>query len=287
MDRPHAVVLGASGFIGGAIAAALRDADWAVTGKGRADLDLTSQDAAPRLARILTGESAAIVASAVTPDRNGSPDAQLQNRRMVEAVTSALQLQPCRLCLFFGTTTVYGDHPGNRVITEETPVETAKPYSEAKLAGERMLADSGVPLLVLRPTVVYGPGDTHTSYGPTAIVRAWLEGDVPLFGGGEDRRDFLFVDDLAKVTVRMLGSGVTGTFNVASGHAVSYAYLLEVLRSLGPREVTVTRRERRIPLSSVEFDISRLRAVLGNFAFTSIEEGLRRTYDHLHAAMRR
>ena len=60
------------------------------------------------------------------------------------------------------------------MVTEASAVEPADFYALAKYAGERVLANvcgaAKIPLVIVRPTGVYGPGDTHNSYGPNRFI---------------------------------------------------------------------------------------------------------------------
>ena len=101
-----------------------------------------------------------------------------------------------------GSDAVYGF--GDEAVTEETPVAPAGYYALGKYAAERVMdcaaRAASVPLLILRVTGVYGPGDPHASYGPNAFARSLArDRSVRIFGAGEEERDHVFVDDVAAV----------------------------------------------------------------------------------------
>lgn len=277
------LLLGGSGFIGRRLAARLQAEGVAVEAPGRSQCDLAAPGAARWLAERLDADTALVFAAALTPDRDRSPAAQERNAAMVEAVARALEVRQARACLFYSSTSVYGEAPGRRVLREDTPVRPQGEYAAMKLAAEARLARAGrrggTPVLSLRPTMVYGPGDSHGSYGPSALIRAWRAGRPFLYGEGEDERDFLYVDDLVEVSLRALRSPLEGVLLVGEGRAVSYAALLDCLRRLDPRPVEVEKRPRRLPVSQVTVDLGRLRQALGPFQPLPVEEGLRRTLE--------
>jgi UDP-glucose 4-epimerase len=106
------------------------------------------------------------------------------------------------------------------------------PYGVAKLAAERywlmMGAQMGVPAVALRYFNTYGPNQTPTPYVGviTIFIQRLLAGEPPgIFGDGEQRRDFIHVDDIVAANLAALEApreAVTGrVFNVGTGHATS------------------------------------------------------------------
>ena len=126
------------------------------------------------------------------------------------------------------------------------------------------------------PSLVYGPGDSHRQYGPSALARGWREGEVFLYGEGDDERDFVYVDDVARITADLVEGGASGVFNV-SGESASFRRILEILARLDPRPVRIVARRRKLPLSRVSFDASRLRGWVPGVPLTPLEQGLRLT----------
>src|SRR6185437_1051756 len=115
-------------------------------------------------------------------------------------------------------------------------------YALGKYAAERVMdcaaRASAVPLLTLRVTGVYGPGDPHASYGPNAFARSLArDRSVRIFGAGEEERDHLYVDDAARAIAGLLRVGADGVYNVASGRSQAFADVVKTIRDLVPYEV--------------------------------------------------
>jgi len=137
---------------------------------------------------------------------------------------------------------------------------------------------SSVPLLVLRVTGVYGPGDPHASYGPNTFARSLArERSVRIFGAGEEERDHVYVDDVAAIVVGLLRSGTAGVFNVATGQSRSFADVVKAMRDLVPYDVEVTSLPRKSAITHRRFDNARLNRALPDLRFTTMREGLRAT----------
>ncbi len=111
-------------------------------------------------------------------------------------------------------------------VTEDTPTDLTGFYALSKHAAERMLdyatRKTGSALVVIRPTAVYGPGDTHNGYGPNRFARtAAADHVVRLFGEGEETRDHIYIDDVVRAVGGLSERGQAGVFNVATGARAS------------------------------------------------------------------
>jgi len=274
------VLLGATGFLGQAISAALSTAGATVRGFSSKTLNLTDRSAFGVLDDLAGPASALIFASAVTPDKGRTVDALDANLQMAMNVGRYLEGHPFGKVVYVGSDAVYP--MSDDVVTEASTVEPADFYALAKYAGERVLANvcgaAKVPLLIVRPTGVYGAGDTHNSYGPNRFIsQIHNERKVSLFGEGDDIRDHVYVDDVASATVGLAASDATGVFNIASGESRTFGSIVEQLQALSPVEFEVVQLPKSGGTSRRDFDVSRLREALPDLKLTPFEEGLRRT----------
>lgn len=116
------------------------------------------------------------------------------------------------------------------VCTEyETPCHPSTPYGEAKLATGRyleFLSHQGISTAWARLFFMYGPGASIDRM-PGSVIAAIARGESALCSTGEQRRDFLYIQDVARAIVTILESGITGPINVCSGAAVSIASMAE------------------------------------------------------------
>jgi UDP-glucose 4-epimerase len=274
------VILGASGFLGRALYVALSRDGAEVIGHSSRTLDLTRPEALSVLDPVLGPGTTLVLASALTPDRGQTPATFLANATMATNLAAYLEGRPVGSLVYVGSDAVYGfdDEP----VTEETPVAPAGYYALGKYAAERVMdcaaRGASVPLLILRVTGVYGPGDPHASYGPNAFARSLArDHSVRIFGAGEEERDHVFVDDVAWVTVGLLRSGASGVYNVATGRSRSFADVVKEIRDLVPYEVEVASAPRKGPITHRRFDVTRLARALPGLRFTPLREGLAAT----------
>jgi UDP-glucose 4-epimerase len=274
----RAVVLGATGFLGRALADRLAAAGYEVEPIGSAQLDLRAADAAGALARRLGTDAILVVCSALTPPAGATLDGLRANVAMIASVAAALEATPAALCVYVSSDGVY--EASDASLTERAPVRPAGYYAVAKYAGELVLqtacAGAQVPLLVLRPVAIFGAGDTHDAYGPNRFARtAREEGRIVLFGEGEELRDHLYVDDFAVYAVSLVERRATGVLNLASGTARSFAEVAAAVAGASPGDVRIEHAQRAMPITHRRFDTAALRAASPEVQQTDFAAALR------------
>jgi UDP-glucose 4-epimerase len=132
---------------------------------------------------------------------------------------------------------VYGPHPPVPT-REDAPLQPASPYAESKVAAEGLCAaliDHGLPVTILRPFNIYGPGqDPASSY--SGVISRWIAAllkrrPLTLYGDGRQTRDFIHVEDVGRAIRLALEatSPAPGPVNVASGLSTSLLALLDLL----------------------------------------------------------
>jgi UDP-glucose 4-epimerase len=144
-----------------------------------------------------------------------------------------------RKIVFASSMAVYADSDEPESIPEDHSTEPISPYGIAKLAAEKycmqLSHDMGISCHVLRYFNTYGPGQTFTPYVGviTIFIRRLLQGQRPsIFGDGEQRRDFVHVDDIVAANLLSMKSPIErGIFNVGTGRATSVNDIASLLCS--------------------------------------------------------
>ena len=272
------VVLGGSGFVGARLVARLREQGVETVSASSQDVDLTSPDAVTTLSGIVRKDDALVFASCLTPEKGGDLRTFMKNLAMAEHVGSFVETHACAHVIYIGSDAIFKDDV--TLVTEDSEQQPAALYGTAHVAREKMMTyacgKSGTPLAILRPCAIYGAGDTHNSYGPNRFLKAARdEGKITLFGNGEETRDHIFVDDLCAVIEATLSSRSTGTLNVATGKALSFAQVAEsVVAALGA-PVQIAPTPRKNPVTHRHFDTAAVIKSFPGMAFRSLDDGLR------------
>ena len=275
------VILGASGFISRALAAKLTADDVPFIAIGSAQLDLSAADAGPKLVALLHPGDAVVMAAALTPDKGRDTATLMKNLRMAENVATALATKPAAHFVYLSSDAVYDwRHP---LISETTAPSPTDLYSTMHLAREQLLAAATsavkVPYCTLRPCAVYGPGDTHNSYGPNRFARTALaEGRIRLFGAGEETRDHVFIDDVAAVIALALGHRSTGVLNIVSGRSATFGEVAAQIVALCPKPVVIEPLPRGGPVIHRHFDASALLRAFPGHRPIALAAGLPRLF---------
>ena len=268
------VVLGAHGFIGKAILRKIEAQGIPVVALTSAEIDLSEANAVDKLATLLKPSDAVVMLAALTPDKGRDIATLMKNLAMMQGVCAALEKTGCAHLLYFSSDAVYNTAVSR--INEDVPASPQDLYGAMHYTREVMAHSlTEVPVLVLRPTIVYGHDDTHNSYGPNRFRRmAQKEGKITLFGGGEETRDHIHVDDIAKLTLRCLLRRSTGTLNVATGASKSFQNVAELVAKQFNREIEIVTTLRQNPVTHRHYDVTNLIKAFPDFHFIALEEGV-------------
>ena len=86
------------------------------------------------------------------------------------------------------------------------------------------------PVVHLRPTLIYGAADPHNGYGPNRFRRQTKKGEpIQIFGEGEEQRDHVLVDDVARIAALALSHRSEGAINVVTGVSTSFKDIAEIV----------------------------------------------------------
>jgi GDP-L-fucose synthase len=211
--------------------------------------------------------------------------------------------------LFLGSSCIYPKHAPQPIKEDALltgPLEsTNEPYAIAKIAGIKMIESynrqyansKGVDYRSIMPTNLYGPGDNYhpeNSHVIPALIQRFHNAkvknidEVEIWGSGKPKREFLYVDDMARASIFMMGlkketlSNVNGSLaffmNAGSNFDISIEELAEAIK-----EVTGYGGEIRFDKSKPDGTIQKLMSSkflndLGWFPEVPLKNGLHSTY---------
>jgi len=276
--------MGAGGFVGGALVARLAREGVPVLALGHREIDLLAEDAAERLARMLRPDDAFVAVSALAPCRNSGM--LVKNMMMAHAMVRALAASPVAHVINISSDAVYADSPGP--LTESSCTAPSTLHGAMHLAREVMFrVEVPAPLAILRPSLLYGAADPHNGYGPNRFRRQAQRGeDIVLFGEGEERRDHVFIDDLAEIAAQVLLRRSNGEINVATGEVHSFRDIAEKVVRLSGKTVAVKGSPRSGPMPHNgyrPFEIAAFRNAFPDFRYTPLQAGLARAQREMQA----
>lgn len=183
--------------------------------------------------------------------------------------------------VFSSTSAVYREGRSFSALREECEARPSTPYGISKLAAEHYVRTMFPNHLILRYGNVYGP--RQKAIGENQVIaRAFahfIKGDdFAIVGNGNQKRDFVFVGDIAYCNAEVLQSGVVGTFNAASGKSYSVNQVLrEIEKIYDVPGYAWAHTSENDPRGSVYINPSLIRREVGWKAMIPLADGLKQT----------
>src|SRR3972149_5177316 len=182
------------------------------------------------------------------------------------------------------TDEVYGEMGKDGQFFETTPLNPNSPYSVSKasadMLGRAYHRTYGLPVVTVRPSNNYGPWQYPEKLIPVAILKAINNEKIPVYGKGENIREWLFVSDCVEAVFLMLEKGIAGeVYNIGSGEEkVNIEVVKSILRILGKSEDLIEFVKYR-PGHDLRYSLNsdKIKNSLGWKANISFENGIEET----------
>lgn len=185
------------------------------------------------------------------------------------------------------TDEVYGDLPLDRpdlFFTEETPLHTSSPYSSSK-AGADLLVMAyyrtyGLPVTISRCSNNYGPYHFPEKLIPLMIANALADKPLPVYGNGENVRDWLYVEDHCRAIDLIIHRGKVGeVYNVGGHNEKRNIDIVKIIcHELGkPESLIVHVEDRKGHDRRYAIDPAKIHRELGWLPETKFEDGIKKT----------
>lgn len=132
------------------------------------------------------------------------------------------------------TDEVFGSLGSEGFFTEQTPYDPSSPYSASKASSDHLVRawarTFGLPVLITNCSNNYGPYQFPEKLIPLMILNA-LEGKpLPVYGDGQQVRDWLFVDDHARALLQVVANGRVGqTYNIGGNNEMTNLEVVEAI----------------------------------------------------------
>jgi len=185
--------------------------------------------------------------------------------------------------VYASSAAVYGNTPPPMKVNKGLKPENVYGYS--KLAMDRvalkfMRENPQIPVVGLRYFNVYGPREEHKGKMASMVLQLTvqiLKGKRPrLFKWGEQKRDFVFVEDCVEANIKAFEGGKSGIVNVGTGRARSFNEVVETIKKALGVDVEVEYFDNPYDFyqNYTEADLTETRQILGWTPQTQIEEGI-------------
>ena len=187
------------------------------------------------------------------------------------------------------TDEVYGDLPLDRpdlFFTEETPIHTSSPYSASKASADLLVLayhrTYGLPVTISRCSNNYGPYHFPEKLIPLMIANALNDKPLPVYGTGENVRDWLYVEDHCKAIDLIIHNGRVGeVYNIGGHNEMRNIDIVKIIcKALGKPESLITFvADRKGHDMRYAIDPTKIHSELGWLPETKFENGIQKTID--------
>lgn len=181
---------------------------------------------------------------------------------------------------------VYGNGNNQNKHTETDNLYPISSYGVTKLAIEKYMMQYAalytLKPLILRVSNPYGKYHYSLKQGicNVALRKAHHQEEVSIWGDGEAKKDYIFVEDFCELLFKLYEKEVFGCeINIGSGKVYSVNEILHEIKQLMPDFQWNYTQASLTDVAYVQLDISRLLNIVGNYPFTSLEEGIVKTYN--------
>ena len=185
------------------------------------------------------------------------------------------------------TDEVYGDLPLDRpdlFFTETTPLHTSSPYSSSKAAADLLVGayyrTFGLPVTISRCSNNYGPYHFPEKLIPLMIVNALNDKPLPVYGKGENVRDWLYVEDHCNAIDLIIHKGRNGEiYNIGGHNEMRNIDIVKLIcNELGkPESLIKFVEDRKGHDRRYAIDPSKINSELGWEPETEFNDGIRKT----------
>jgi UDP-glucose 4-epimerase len=285
------LVTGASGFIGRNTCRMLKDEGHAVVGVDirpsvlpivHYQEDITDGEAIRRIFEQEEPDAVLHLAAQISvPDSVEDPIFDMeQNIRGSLMVFEAARRTGTKRVVFSSSAAVYGDTP-IPPIREDAPLEPTSPYGLSKLAVEQYLSlfySKYFSYGILRYGNAYGPNQDVEHGG---VLTKFIHGiktnnEVTIFGDGNQKRDFIHIDDLGRANILALTSHENFIVNIGCSVPTTVLELVRIMEELLGRKIEVQYRPPRAgDIEESYFDVTRAKQVLKWQPTIAIQDGIR------------
>lgn len=274
-SQKRIVVLGKNGFIGKSLIEQLVDLNLDFLALGRDDLDLLAPKAESDLVRIIRPNDVVVLAAAFVPVKN--VQMLSENIRILQTLSNAFSIIDFDQLINVSSDAVYPDldYP----LDENVSPSPTSMHGVMHLSREICLDQlQHVSVCHIRPTLVFGSDDPHNGYGPNRFIReANRFNSISIFGEGEERRDHIYIKDVARLLLASIVTHQKGVLNAVSGNLTSFKQLAKTIAELSENEINIISHPRQIPVPHGgyrAFSNQKVHDLFPDFSFTNLSDAL-------------
>jgi UDP-glucose 4-epimerase len=267
------IVVGATGFIGRNLCQLLDHSDKEYVGVGSKEVNLLKPQSRQQLSKLIDDGDVVINLAAISPTKDA--DTLLKNLIMANNFVKGCSQKKLKKLITISSDAVYGESSGT--YSESSSMNPETLHGIMHMTREVICRQVNSEIhSVVRPTNVYGVGDPHNSYGPNRFIREALEKkEINLFGKGKSTRDFIYVEDVAKIIFAVMQNNYSITINAVTGFSVTFKDIaLRVISEIGGK-IDIRENGSELIESQKQYDTTSVLKLLNDQLPINIFQGLK------------
>ena len=269
------VIFGKNGFIAKELILKLKKKKIFFKAFSKKELNLEQKSSIKKIKNFVKKDSIVIFISAIAPCKN-LIDLE-KNKKMALNLIQGLLGKKIKQLIYISSDAVYSDT--KKKITEFSKCKPSSIHGKMHLFREKILFKFfEKKLTILRPTLIYGKGDTHNSYGPNKFLRLIKEKkNIKLFGKGEELRDHISIDDVVNFIILSLGKNLNEKINLVTGKTISFFNIAKLCIKRGKNcKIIFVKRNGPMPHNGLrKFDNKKIKNIFKNYTYQNIKTYIR------------
>lgn len=215
--------------------------------------------------------------SAITPDKGKD---YLTFKNNILMITNFLEFFPKNKISHFNyisSDAVYSLNEKN--IDEKTICSPDDLYGAMHFSREKIVQShfsNNQNFSIIRPTLIYGIGDTHNSYGPNRFVKQMNDSNkIIIFGKGLDTRDHIHISDVTDLIYKITKNKKNGIYNLATGNSHTFISLANKIKKI-KKDLNIELIPNNNTPTNRKFKINKIKKLKSSFL--SIEKGIKKYF---------
>ena len=276
--RNKFIIFGKTSYLGESFYNYLLNKNFFCLGFGSRQINFLNKKSCSKVKRFIKKNSIIYFLSFNKIQKKSSIKDFYKNITLIKNFIESLKTKPKKI-IFFSSQVVYGEDTNNNNTTERTIPDPLSFYSIAKYTSERLLMNfcinKKISFIIIRIPRVYGVNDNFNNYGPTMFSYKVKKNEtIEVWGDGKEKRDYIFINDLNKILLKLSNKNFTGVLNVCSGKSISFIGIIKLLEKIYKKKIKIISKKRSRKKVNHIMNNKLLLKIIGRFKFTSIKKGL-------------
>ena len=227
-------ILGHKGYVGKNIYKFLKEKKLNVTGFSSKENNLLSKNSVKFLKSKIKKDSVLIICAAIKSTVSSELNSLILNNKIIENIVKGIKKKKLKKVIYFSSCAVYGVNVNHKRFSESDKLNPDTYYSVSKFYAEKLLklVIPAKNLLIVRPTIVYGPNEPIYQSSPSGYIKKIFKKDkINIWGDGSEIRNFIYIDDLVLKIFKLISKGIFGEI-ILTGVNTSYYKIIQILEKI-------------------------------------------------------